>query len=233
MQPGFSAEAIKFLRGIKRNNNREWFLERKQVFETELKEPMIRLVEDINGALLKFAPEYVTEPKKAVFRFYRDTRFSKDKTPYKTHVAAWFKRSGFNDKSAAGFYFHVGADEVVIAGGLYMPPPDQLLAVRTHLLDHHERFRQFGKAKKIKSLFDGFGGDSLTRDPKGFPKDHPAGDLIRMKQWGFGSTLPGALATTPKLYSELIKRFEALTPIVNFLNEPFAHRRPRREIYFE
>ncbi len=224
---------MKFLRGIKRNNNREWFQKKKPVFEAELKAPMIQLVEEINGELLRFAPEYVTEPKKAIFRFYRDTRFSNNKDPYKTHIAAWFKRSGFNDKSAAGFYFHVSAEEIIVAGGLYMPPPDQLLAVRTHLLDHHERFRKLGKSKKISTLLDGFGGDSLTRDPKGFPKEHPASDLIRMKQWGYSAQLPASIATTPKLVQEVARRFEALTPVVDFLNEPFANRKPRKEIYFE
>ncbi len=233
MHSGFSAEAIKFLRGIKRNNNREWFQKNKEVFEAELKAPMILLVDQINHALFEFAPEYVTDTKNAIFRFYRDTRFSNDKSPYKTHIAAWFKRNGFQDKSAAGFYFHVSAEEVIVAGGLYMPPPDQLLAVRTHLLDHHERFRELGKDRKIKTLMDGFGGESLSRDPKGFPKEHPASDLIRQKQWGYSCQLPASLATTPKLYPELVKRFKALTPVVNFLNEPFANRKPRREIYFD
>lgn len=224
---------MKFLRGIKRNNNREWFQARKPIFDAELKEPMARLTEAINGALLKFAPAYVTEPKKAVFRFYRDTRFSNDKTPYKTHVAAWFKRSGFNDHSAGGFYFHVSAEDIVIAGGVYQPPPDQLLAIRTHLVDYHERYRKLTGSKKMKTLFTRFGGEGLARDPKGFPKDHPASDLIRLKQWGYGITLPSTIATTPKLFSEIVKRFEALTPIVDFLNEPFAAKKPRREIYFE
>lgn len=224
---------MKFLRSIKRNNNREWFQARKHIFEAELKEPMTRLVEEINGALIKFAPEYVTEPKKAIFRIYRDTRFSEDKTPYKTHIAAWFKRSGFNDKSAGGFYFHVSADDLVVAGGVYMPPPDQIFAIRTHLLDHYERYWTITSSKKVKALLDHFERNRLSRDPKGFPKDHPAGELIRQKQWGYGATLPATIATTSKLQAEIVKRFEVLTPIVDFLNEPFSIRKPRREIYFK
>jgi uncharacterized protein (TIGR02453 family) len=233
MFPGFSEEAMKFLRQLKRNNKREWFQRRKEIYDRELKKPMERLVEEINGALLKFAPEYVNEPKRAIFRIYRDTRFSNDKTPYKTHIAAWFGRKEADCKTAGGFYFHVEPEGVYVAGGVYMPPPDQLMAIRTFLLDHHERFRKLAADRKLKRLMGGMNGSALSRDPKGFPKDHPANDLIRQKQWGWGAELGGDLATSPKLFKELIARMEVVTPLVNFLNEPFAVRKPKREIYFD
>jgi len=90
MFPGFPPEALTFLRSLKRNNRREWFQPRKEIFETKVKAPIIQLVEAINAELLDFAPEHITDPKKAVYRIYRDTRFSADKTPYKTHIAAIF-----------------------------------------------------------------------------------------------------------------------------------------------
>lgn len=230
--PGFSEEAMKFLRGLKRNNKREWFQARKEVFDREWKAPMEQLVTEINAALLKFAPDHVTEPKKAIFRIYRDTRFSNDKTPYKTHVAAWFKKSGINDKSAGGFYFHVAPEQVAAAAGVYMPPPDQLLVIRRFLLDHHERFRKLASSRTMKSVAE-FEGEPLQRDPKGFPKDHPASGLIRRKQWGWHRTIPFATATTSKLLPEIVRTFTALAPMVHLLNEPFAATKPRREIYFD
>jgi len=228
----FSEAALDFLRKLKKNNKREWFQARKEIFDRELKEPMERLVTEINAALLDFAPEHVTEPKRAIFRIYRDTRFSNDKTPYKTHVAAWFKRGGAEGKSAGGFYFHVSPEEVVAAGGVYQPSPDQLLAIRHHLLEHHERYRQLAGSKALKSMGE-FEGQPLSRTPKGFPKDHPADDLIRAKQWGWHVTRPAELATTPKLRAEIVKGFRALAPLVDFLNEPFAAKKSRRDFFFD
>ena len=101
MFPGFSPEALTFLRSLKRNNRREWFQPRKEIFETKVKIPMVQLVEAINAELLDFAPDHVTDPKKAVYRTYRDTRFSADKTPYKTHVAAIFPDHNLGKQSSA------------------------------------------------------------------------------------------------------------------------------------
>ena len=107
MFPGFSPEALKFLRGLERNNRREWFQPRKETFETLVKAPMTQLVEAVNAELLRFAPDHITDPKKSVYRIYRDTRFSADKTPYKTHIAAIFPPRGLEKHASAGFYFHV------------------------------------------------------------------------------------------------------------------------------
>jgi uncharacterized protein (TIGR02453 family) len=135
--------------------------------------------------------------------------------------------------SGGGFYFHISAEEVVVAGGLYMPPKEQLAAVRHHLLEHHEQFRALAASKKLKKLAE-FEGASLLRDPKGFPKDHPASDLIRKKQWGWHSTLPAEVALQPTLLGEITSRMEVLTPVVEFLNEPLlVAAKPRREIFFD
>ena len=94
MFPGFPAEGLEFLRKLAKNNKREWFQPRKEIFEAKVKQPMIELVEAVNAELLKFAPDHINDPKKAVYRIYRDTRFSADKTPYKTHIAAVFPPRG-------------------------------------------------------------------------------------------------------------------------------------------
>jgi uncharacterized protein (TIGR02453 family) len=227
----FTDDALKFLRQLKRNNNREWFQARKAIYEEQLKAPMERLVEAINARMVKFAPDYLTEPKKAVFRIYRDTRFSNDKTPYKTNVAAWFRRSGVKDTSAGGFYFHLSTEELMVAAGVYMPPPDQTLAIRKHLLEHHVRFRELA-AKPSKKMM-ALEGAALTRDPKGFPKAHPAMDLIRQKQWGWYARHEPDIALTPKLLKSITDGFAILAPLVDFLNEPFVIAKPRREIFFE
>src|SRR5579863_6977269 len=166
MFPGFPPEALKFLRGLERNNRREWFQPRKEIFETKVKAPMIDLVEAINAELPGFAPEHVNDPKKAIYRIYRDTRFSPDKTPYKTHIAAIFPRRGREKHASAGFYCGVSLEGIEVAGGIYMPGPQELLAIRTWLADRHAEFRK--AAAGPRKLMGGLQGESLQRIPKGF-----------------------------------------------------------------
>jgi uncharacterized protein (TIGR02453 family) len=223
MFSGFSPQAITFLRGLGRNNRREWFQPRKDTFETLLKAPMIQLVEAINAELLDFAPDHITDPKKAVYRIYRDTRFSADKTPYKTHLAAIFPNRGLQKHSSAGFYFHLTAKKVGIAAGAYGPGPDELRAVRTWLAEHHEAFRQ--ASRRPQKLLGKIGGSAVTRMPKGFAAGHPAEDLLRMKQWLYWIELDAELATTPRLLPELVKRFRVAAPVVEMLNAPLSKAR--------
>src|SRR5437588_9804334 len=138
--PGFPPGGMQFCRALARHNNREWFLPRKPVFEEKVKQPMRQLVEALNGAMKGFAPEYMADPEKAIYRIYRDTRFSKDKTPYKDHIAASFPRRGI--PCGAGFYFAVSPREVGVGGGVYMPAPETLLAIRHHVAEHHREVRK-------------------------------------------------------------------------------------------
>src|SRR5438093_9814590 len=138
---GFPREAIAFFKELERHNRREWFQPRKQIYDEQVKAPMADLIRALTAEMMRFAPDYVTEPEKAIYRIYRDTRFSKDKTPYKTHIAAVFHRRGMEKESGGGLYFAVSPKEVEVAGGIYMPAPPTLLAVRTHLAEHHEEFR--------------------------------------------------------------------------------------------
>src|SRR5262245_18776975 len=162
--PGFPEEGMQFLRGLARNNRRDWFQPRKPVFDEKVKAPMVELVEAINGALAQFAPEYTTDPARAIFRIYRDTRFSKDKTPYKDHIAASFPRRGL-PKQNHGFFYSVSAKQVEIAGGVYMPEPDTLLAIRRHIAIHHDELRRILADRAMKRLLGSLYGDQLTRVP--------------------------------------------------------------------
>ena len=228
--PGFPAEGLKFFAALQRHNRREWFQPRKEIFETALKQPMRELVGAVNYALRSFAPDYVTDPDKAIYRIYRDTRFSKDKTPYKDHIAASFPRRG--DKAGAGFYFAVSHKEVAIGGGIYMPSPETLTAVRRHLAERYAEFRKIAAARALGQLFAGVQGERLTRVPKGYPCDHPAADLLRMKQCYLYVELDPALATTPALYTEVVKHFRAMTPFLEFLNAPLAGKRKPMTVEF-
>jgi uncharacterized protein (TIGR02453 family) len=232
--PGFPPEALAFFRSLKRNNRREWFQPRKHIYDGKVRAPMEELVAALNAAMMKFAPEYTREPGAAIYRLYRDTRFSPDKTPYKTHVAAIFPKRSLEKHASASLYFSVSPEGVEVAAGVYMSTPEELRAIRLHLLDHHEQFRRIVRARTLRSLMGEWVGEQLARVPKGFPADHPAADLVRYRQWLFDITLDASLATTPKLYAEVLKRFRAMTPFVEFLNAPLVagRRAARPETFF-
>ena len=231
--PGFPPEAIRFFRGLVRNNRREWFQPRKQTFDEKVKAPMVELVGELNRVMMEFAPDYVTDAGKAIYRFYRDTRFSPDKTPYKTQIAASFPRRGNAKHGGAGYYFAISHKGVDVGGGIYMPPPEALLAVRTHIAEHHEDFLRLTAASAVKRLYRAVQGEQLARVPKGFAADHPAADLLRFKQYLLFTTLDPAIITTPKVFTELEKHFRAMAPFLDFLNAPLvAKRRVPEERFF-
>ena len=218
MFPGFPPEALTFLKALKKHNDRDWFNGHKETFEIKVKAPMFELVEAINQALLDFAPEHVTDPKKAVYRIYRDTRFSSDKTPYKTHLAAIFPRRGLEKHSSAGYYLQVSPEGVGIAAGAYMPGPEELYAIRTWLTENHRKFAL--ASKKAEKVFGSLQGTSLVRSPKGFDPSDPAVELVRRKQWFFWTEPDRTLATSPKLLPEIVRHFRAATPVMQLLNAP-------------
>jgi uncharacterized protein (TIGR02453 family) len=231
--PYFRPEALKFLRNLARNNDREWFQPRKAEFEAELKEPMLAIVRKITDAMVDFAPNHVRPAEKSLFRIYRDTRFSNDKRPYKTHVAAWWSHQGLEKTSGAGYYFHVSAKEVVVAAGAYMPEKDQLAAIRHWLLEHHEELRKALRAATKRTGFAEFEGNALTRPPKGFPAEHPGMDLIKCRQWGLHASLPAEAALDPRLVATITRYFKLATPVVEALNTPIAAAlKPKRTVLF-
>jgi uncharacterized protein (TIGR02453 family) len=227
---GFPEEMVRFFRSLKRNNRREWFQPRKHLFEQHVKTPMLELISAINADLAKFAPDYVTEPKNAVFRIYRDTRFSADKTPYKTHIAASFARRGGERLGAGGFYFSVSHDVIEVAAGIWHPDRDVTLLVRNHIAETHQELSRILADKKGRKLTGSLGGAALTRSPKGFDPEHPAAGFIKMKDWILDVTLDPSLATTQKLHGEIVARFRAMTPLIQYLNRPLIARKPVREL---
>jgi uncharacterized protein (TIGR02453 family) len=230
--PGFSPDALSFLRALKRNNRRDWFQPRKEKYEALIKSPMLEFVAALNEEFARFAPAYVTPPEKAVYRIYRDTRFSPNKTPYKTHIAAIFPRHTAVKREGAVFYFHFTEKDLLAFGGVWGPDRDELLAYRTLLQEHHAEFNEILGSRQLRKIVGGLQGDQLSRMPKGFPVDHPAEGLLRQKQWYLESTLDIKLLTTPKVVSELARRFEVMAPMVEFLNRPFAGKEKRKKMPF-
>jgi len=191
---------------------------------------MIQLVEALAEELALFAPEMVANPKVSLYRIYRDTRFSKDKTPYKTHTAASFPLRGVERHQGAGFYFHISPTEFLIGGGLYSPLPEDLAAVRQHIAAKSGELDAVLRARGFRRLFKELSGEQLQRVPRGFPADHPAAGHLRRKQFLAMRVMPSELATTSKFGGVILESFRALHPLIRFLNEPIlrAHLAKQR-----
>jgi uncharacterized protein (TIGR02453 family) len=219
---GFPPETLRFLRALKRNNNREWFQENKTVFEEKVKAPMIQLVEALGGAIQGFAPELNTDPKRAIFRIYRDTRFSADKTPYKTQIAAHFSPRSPNKQGYAGLYFHLSPEEVLIAGGIYMPGPAELREIRNYIATHGGELRKILKNPRHKKYYGDLQGEKAKRAPRGFAPDHPELDLLRFKHYIAWTEKPVSVAETSELFPAILEGFIAAMPLVRYLNVPLG-----------
>ncbi len=217
---GFPPETLRFLRQLKRNNNRDWFLAHKDVYEQKVKAPMADLVLELGLTLQASEPELIVDPKRALFRIYRDVRFSADKRPYKTNMAARFHFRGMPKDVGAGLYFHIEPAEVVVAGGVYMPAPETLRILRRHIADNWEDLQAVTNQRTFRKLFGALQGERLVRPPSGFSADHPAIDVLKQKQFYVLAAEPAALAEGQKLFPRLLELFSAMMPLVSFLNAP-------------
>jgi uncharacterized protein (TIGR02453 family) len=230
--PGFSRQMPTFFRGLAKNNRRDWFAPRKELFETHIRVPMIELVTLLNDRLRTIAPDHVAdEPAKTIYRIYRDTRFSPDKTPYKTHLGATFAHRTLPRHAGAGYYFEISHQYLAIAGGVYMPGPEELHALRSAIATHPRQFLALVNDPKIQKLFGTIQGEHLTRLPKPLQAhaDSPAAAYLKFKQFYWWVELPAALALTPRLPNVLIRHFQALNQAMDWFNHAILNDRRQHE----
>ena len=223
MGPYFTPETMRFLRGLNRNNDRNWFEERRPTYERAVKVPLQALVDDLNVHFAEFAPEFVRPAHKIAMRIFRDTRFSPDKRPYKSNMAAWWARRGLEKVSGAGFYLQVGPKESFVAAGVYAPERDSLLRLRRWLADHHEEYREvlgplLGGKSKLGAMAV-LEPNALTRNPKGFPAEHPASDLLRARNWGVTASLAAEAVLQADLAERIAAQFQRANALVTLLND--------------
>ena len=216
----FSRKTLSFLRALKRNNDREWFRQRKPQYDAYVRGPMVDLLARLAGDLPRFAPELISEPRASLYRIYRDTRFSEDKTPLKTHVAAHFPARGFARGEGSGLYAEVAPAWVWIGGGLYMPPSSDLRLIREHIAGHHRTLHRIVSGSAFKRAVGTLDGEQLSSMPRGYRKDHPGAHYLRFKQFLAGREFKAEFATSPRFYPELLRIFRAVAPLVRFLNAP-------------
>jgi uncharacterized protein (TIGR02453 family) len=144
-------------------------------------------------------------------------------------VAAVFPHSGVGKHEGAGFYFHLSPDELLIGGGLYLPVPEDLNAVRARIADDARSFLKIVRSPAFRKLFGELGGERLARVPRGFASEHPAAEYLRHKQFLAARIFPSDMATTPEFYRTLVETFRGMVPLVRFLNEPIVRSRRAKD----
>jgi uncharacterized protein (TIGR02453 family) len=229
---GFRPEAIGFLRRLKRNNRREWFERHRAVYETEVRDPMRALVEEMDVRLARLAPELTGDPRHSIFRIHRDVRFSPDKSPYKTNAACQFyhqdagRGAGQDARGAgAGLYFQVAHGECFVAGGMWMPARPALEKIREAISESPERLDGIVRNAAFRRRFGALDREAmLTRLPRGYAEGHPGERWLRYKSFTATRRLTEREATSSRLPAILQRDFAALLPLVRWLNQAIGYR---------
>ncbi len=217
---GFPKDGIDFLRRLKRNNNRLWFEKHKAEYEADVKLPMQSLIASLHPFFDSFAPEFDVNPKRSLFRIYRDIRFSKDKTPYKTHVAAHFVLRGKpKGIEGSGYYLHIEPGSIFLGGGIYMPDGDQLKKIRRVIAGQPKTFLSIVNSKAFVKRFKKIDGEKLQRVPQGFEPTHPMAEWLKLKQFFVGVEWQEEKCLKAQFVNNIAKVFEEATPLITFLND--------------
>ncbi len=222
----FTPASLTFLRGLARNNRRDWFEAHREDYEQHLKQPMAELVEEMDVRLRHLAPEITGDPKRSVFRIYRDVRFSKDKSPYKTHVACWFFHADGSAKvgreahgGGAGLYFHLQPGASLVGGGIWMPPSPALKRIRAAIAGDPRTFERLVLAPALRRKLRGLSEEAvLKRVPKPWTADHSAARWLRFQSFTVGRSLTDAQVTSGRLTTTLAADFATMVPLVRWLN---------------
>lgn len=229
---GFTGRSLRFLRALRRHNDREWFGAHRGEYEVHVRDPMRALVEEMDVRLARLAPEIVGDPARSIFRIHRDVRFSTDKSPYKTHAAAQFYhrdagRGAGVDATGAGasFYFHLDPVQSFVAGGLWMPARPALNAIRDAIAADPSGFEEIVTDRTFRRRFGGLEDEAvLKRMPRGFSETHPAARWLRYRSFVGYRPLTGPEVTGPSLPAVLERHFLAVLPLVRWLNAAVGYQ---------
>jgi uncharacterized protein (TIGR02453 family) len=234
---GFRPPALSFFRQLKRRNTRPWFEAHRTAYELEVERPLRALVEDLDIALARIAPEIAGDPRRSIFRIHRDVRFSKDKSPYKTHAACWLyhvdagRGVGGEAQGGAGFYFQLAPEDCRLGAGIWMPPRSALTRIRAALAEAPEPFEAIVQAPGFRRRFGSLDQEAmLKRLPHGYPVSHPAARWLRYQSFTVGRVLSERQALSPRLALMLARDFAALTPFVRWLNGALGFRSLERRL---
>ena len=219
MFTGFPKDSIQFFKELAKNNNRDWFAENKTRYQETVQNPALELVEEMKPYLKKVSPFFTAIPKRSggsIMRIYRDTRFSKNKLPYKTNLGIHFRHEAGKDVHAPGFYFHVDAKEVFVGAGIWHPDNETLGKIRFLIDDDQKRWKRVKNGKRFRETFE-LQGATLKRPPRGYEADHPLIVDLKMKDHIGLANLSHEDLFDSKLPEKLTAHFKAAMPFVRFL----------------
>ena len=215
-QPYFSPRLFQFLAQLRRNNRRAWFLKHKIEYEEFARQPSLRFITDLALHLREVSPWLVANSKPvggSLFRIYRDVRFSKDKSPYKTHIGMHFRHASSNEAvHGPGLYLHLEPKGCFLAGGVWQPDPRSLARIRDAIAWKPEEWRQ---AKGRLEL----GGDTLSRAPRGYPADHPLVEDLKRKDFVASVDLRDEQVCGPRFMADFLRGASKMAPLLRFLSE--------------
>jgi uncharacterized protein (TIGR02453 family) len=215
----FSAATFKFQRDLARNNNRTWFAANRKRYEDVLRDPFLRLIEDMQAPLAKISPHLRADPKPSggsLFRIHRDTRFRNDKTPYKTWAGARFGHERRREVEAPSFYLHIQPRDSFAGGGLWHPEPPTLKKIREFLADNPAAWKKAVHGRKFRERFE-FWGESLSRPPRGFDPGHELIEDIKRRNFAAGAAIPDAIVTSDELLPVVVDTFRRIAPMIDYL----------------
>jgi uncharacterized protein (TIGR02453 family) len=212
--PSFSSQLFAFLRELEQHNERGWFNANKTRYERDVKEPALAFVEDIGYRLPQVAP-HLTADERSLFRIYRDTRFSKDKTPYKTHVGIYFRHARSADADTAGLYLHLEPGHVFLGAGIWHPGTPALKRIRDALVARPDGWREAVAA--VEPTWKLADGESLKRPPAGYRKDHPLIEDVKRKSFAITSQVTQREVTGSGFLEEVEARAAGARPFMAFL----------------
>lgn len=222
---GFTPGLFKFLRDLKINNNKEWFLANKSKYETEIKNKTKEFVDVMAIIFSSLNLPYISNIKSSLFRIHRDIRFSKNKNPYKTNVGIFFPYQYETSKKGKlvelpGLYIHFEPNDCFLAGGLHSPTSEQLKRIRENISINYEDFNGIINSSGFIKEFDSFLQDSkLKRVPAGYPKDHPAAEMLKLKSFTVYNAVPQKLAYSEDLINIVAKKAKVIEPFLQFLSD--------------
>ena len=208
---------LAFLRSLKKNNDKTWFDTHRKDYEAAKKD-FEGFIGDLLKALAPLEPELAGQAAKdCTYRIFRDVRFSKDKTPYKSHFGAYFARGG-RKWDGAGYYLHLEPGAIFAGGGLWMPEAPRLKKVRQEIDYGFEEFSGVVNDKAFKKLFPKLNGESISRPPQGYEADNPAIEFLKMKSFTAGTPLKDEDLTSKDAAKKIVAAFTTLSPLIAFLN---------------
>lgn len=217
------SDTLQFLEQVSANNNREWFLEHKSQHDSA-RENVLQFVSEIIRGLSEIDSQISVDlnAKDCVMRIYRDIRFSKDKTPYKTNFGAYISPKGKNS-SGPGYYLHISPSECFVAGGCWMPPADQLKSIRQEIDYNGADLRQILEDPEFKKYFKGLDStEKLKTTPKGYPADHPEIELLKLKSFTLSHNIAAKELAGPDAVKKVLDAFVQLHPFIAFLRNALA-----------